>query len=51
MKPLDAKELLSFAVSGVGATMLARRWQSSMLVRVDNDTLERLLGKPGFLKH
>ena len=50
MKPLDAKELLSFAASGVGATMLARRWQSSMLVRVDNDTLERLLGKPDILE-
>ncbi len=50
MKPLDAKELLSFAASGVGATMLARRWQSSMLVRVDNDTLERLLSKPDILE-
>lgn len=50
MKPLDAKELLSFAASGVGATMLARRWQSSMLVRVDNDTLERLLNKPEIIK-
>jgi len=47
---LDAKELLSFASSGIGATMLARRWQSPSLVRVDNDTLERLLKNPDIVE-
>lgn len=46
MTPLDARELLDIAASGVGATMLARRWQSAQLVRVDNDTIERLLNNP-----
>jgi len=50
MKALDAKELLSFASSGIGATMLARRWQSPSLVRVDNDTLERLLKNPDIVE-
>ena len=46
MTPLDARELLDIAASGVGATMLARRWQSPHLVRVDNDTIARLLNNP-----
>ncbi len=49
MRALDAKELLDFAASGIGATMLARRWQSQMLVRVDNDTLERILNNKNVL--
>ncbi len=46
MTPLDARELLNLASTGVGATMLARRWQSPQLVRVDNETLGRLLAQP-----
>ena len=46
MTPLDASELMDIAASGVGASMLARRWQSPLLVRVDNDTIERLLSNP-----
>ena len=49
MTPLDARELLDIAASGVGATMLARRWQSPQLVRVDNDTIERLLNNPDII--
>jgi hypothetical protein len=49
MTPLDARELLDIAASGVGATMLARRWQSPQLVRVDNDTIERLLKNPDII--
>jgi hypothetical protein len=49
MTPLDARELLDIAASGVGATMLARRWQSAQLVRVDNDTIERLLNNPDII--
>ena len=50
MTPLDARELLNIAASGIGATMLARRWQSAQLVRVDNDTLARLLANPDVIK-
>ena len=50
MTPLDASELLDIAASGIGATMLARRWQSPLLVRVDNDTIERLLSNPDVVK-
>jgi len=49
MTPLDARELLDIAASGVGATMLARRWQSAQLVRVDKDTIERLLKNPDLI--
>ena len=49
MQPLDARELMDFAASGVGASMLARRWQSFHLVRIDNDTIDKLLGKPELL--
>ena len=50
MTPLDARELMDIAASGIGATMLARRWQSAQLVRVDNDTIERLLNNPDIIK-
>lgn len=50
MTPLDARELMDIAASGIGATMLARRWQSAQLVRVDNDTIERLLNNPEIIK-
>ena len=50
MRPLDTRNLLDMAASGIGATMLARRWQSAQLVRVDNDTMERLLNSPDLLK-
>lgn len=46
MNPLDARELLNLASTGIGATMLARRWQSPQLVRVDNETMARLLAQP-----
>lgn len=50
MTPLDPRELMDIAASGIGATMLARRWQSPQLVRVDNDTMERLLNNPDIIK-
>ena len=33
-------------ISGTASTMLARRWQSALLVNVDNETLQRLLDSP-----
>ena len=43
MRQIDAKKILDFALSGTSATLLARRWESALLVNVDNDTLKRLM--------
>ncbi|HWG58311.1 MAG TPA: hypothetical protein VN661_04615, partial [Candidatus Acidoferrales bacterium] len=42
MKQIDAAGILDMAMSGTTATLLARRWESALLVNVDNDTLHRL---------
>jgi hypothetical protein len=44
MKQIDAAGILDMAMSGTTATLLARRWESALLVNVDNDTLKRLMG-------
>ena len=44
MKQIDAAGILDMAMSGTTATLLARRWESALLVNVDNDTLRRLMG-------
>jgi len=43
MKEIDAAGILDMAMSGTTATLLARRWESALLVNVDNATLKRLL--------
>jgi len=43
MKQVDAAGVLDIAMSGTSATMLARRWESALLVNVDNATLARLM--------
>lgn len=43
MKQIDAAGILDMAMSGTTATLLARRWESALLVNVDNATLKRLL--------
>jgi hypothetical protein len=43
MKQIDAAGILDIAMSGTSATMLARRWESALLVNVDNGTLSRLM--------
>ncbi len=43
MKEIDAAGILDMAMSGTTATLLARRWESALLVNVDNNTLQRLL--------
>lgn len=43
MRQVDAGEILDIAMSGTTATMLAKRWESALLVNVDNDTLKKLL--------
>ena len=44
MKQIDAKGVLDMSMSGTTATLLARRWESALLVNVDNETLARLMG-------
>ena len=43
MKQIDAAGILDIALSGTSATLLARRWESALLVNVDNATLKRLM--------
>ena len=43
MKQVDAAGILDIAMSGTTATLLARRWESALLVNVDNKTLSRLM--------
>jgi len=43
MKQIDAAGILDIAMSGTSATLLARRWESALLVNVDNATLARLM--------
>lgn len=43
MRPVSAAEILDITMAGTSATLLARRWESALLVNVDNDTLRRLL--------
>jgi hypothetical protein len=46
MKEVDPAGVLDIAMSGTTATLLARRWESALLVNVDNDTLRRLMNNP-----
>ncbi len=46
MKQIDAAGILDMAMSGTTATLLARRWESALLVNVDNGTLQRLMNNP-----
>lgn len=43
MKQVDAAGILDMAMSGTTATLLARRWESALLVNTDNNTLQRLM--------
>jgi len=43
MRQIDAAGVLDMAMSGTTATLLAKRWESALLVNVDNDTLRRLM--------
>lgn len=43
MIPVDAAGVLDIAMSGTTATLLARRWESAMLVNVDNLTLRKIM--------
>jgi hypothetical protein len=46
MTQIDAGDILDIAMSGTSATLLARKWESALLVNVDNATLRRILDNP-----
>jgi len=50
MKAINAQDILDIALAGTSATLLAKRWESALLVNVDNDTLNRLINNPDALK-
>jgi len=43
MTQIDAGGILDIAMAGTSATLLARKWESPLLVNVDNNTLRRIL--------
>jgi hypothetical protein len=46
MTQIDAGGIFDIAMAGTSATLLARKWESALLVNVDNDTLRRVLDNP-----
>lgn len=46
MTQIDAGGVLDIAMAGTSATLLARKWESPVLVNVDNHTLRRILDNP-----
>ncbi len=43
MREINAADILDIALAGTSATLLAKRWESALLVNVDNNTLARIL--------
>jgi hypothetical protein len=50
MTQLDAGAILDTAMTGTSATLLARKWESALLVNVDNDTLRKIIDSPAALE-
>ncbi len=50
MTQVDAGGILDIAMAGTSATLLARKWESALLVNVDNDTLKKVLANPEAIK-
>lgn len=46
MTQIDAGGILDIAMAGTSASLLARKWESALLVNVDNGTLRRILDSP-----
>jgi hypothetical protein len=43
MTQVNAGGILDIAMAGTSATLLARKWESALLVNVDNDTLRKIM--------
>lgn len=50
MRQLDAADVLNIATTGVGASALAARWNSPLLVDINEHTLTALLDQPDLLE-
>ena len=50
MTQIDAGGILDIAMAGTSATLLARKWESALLVNVDNATLRRIMDNEGAMK-
>jgi len=50
MTQIDAGGILDIAMAGTSATLLARKWQSAILVNVDNDTLRKIMENEAAMK-
>lgn len=50
MTQVDASGILDIAMSGTSATLLARKWESAILVNVDNDTLRKIMASPAAME-
>lgn len=50
MTKLDANDVLDWATAGIGATALAQRWNSPLLVNVNEATLSAILDHPDLLE-
>ncbi len=46
MNVINAQDILDITYAGTSATLLAKRWQTALLVHVDNDTLDKLRRSP-----
>lgn len=49
MTQVDAGGILDIAMAGTSATLLARKWESAILVNVDNDTLRKIMANEAAL--
>jgi hypothetical protein len=50
MMQVDAGGILDMALAGTSATLLARKWESAILVNVDNDTLKKIMSSDAAMK-
>ena len=50
MTQIDAGGILDIAMAGTSATLLARKWESALLVNVDNATLRRIMDNEEAMK-
>ena len=50
MTAVSASDILDITMAGTSATLLARRWESALLVNVGNETLQRLLDSEEAMK-
>jgi hypothetical protein len=50
MTQVDAGGILDIAMAGTSATLLARKWESAILVNVDNETLRKIMASDAAMR-